>query len=58
MNHLLPILEQIWRPALEITLLAMGIYTAFMFVRGTRGAPVVTGFLALLLGLCPHRPKK
>lgn len=51
MNHFLPILEQTWRPALEITLLAMGIYTAFMFVRGTRGAPVVTGFLALLLSL-------
>jgi diadenylate cyclase len=44
-------LEQIWRPGLEITILAMGIYTAFMFVRGTRGAPVVTGFLALLLSL-------
>lgn len=51
MIHLLPFLQQGWRPALEITLIAVGIYTAFMFVRGTRGAPVVTGFLALLLSL-------
>ena len=51
MNSLLPILQQIWRPGLEILLIAVGIYTVFMFVRGTRGAPVVTGFLALLLSL-------
>jgi diadenylate cyclase len=40
-----------WRPALEILILAVGIYYAFNFVRGTRGAPVVYGFLLLLLSL-------
>jgi diadenylate cyclase len=39
----------LWRPALEILILTVGIYNAFRFVRGTRGAPVVTGFLVLLL---------
>src|SRR5258706_15868733 len=38
-----------WRAALEILILAVGIYYAFRFVRGTRGAPIVTGFLVLLL---------
>jgi len=40
-----------WRPPLEIFILTAGFYTAFRFVRGTRGAPVVTGFLVLLLAL-------
>jgi diadenylate cyclase len=40
-----------WRPALEIIILAVGIYYVFNFVRGTRGAPVVYGFLVLLLSL-------
>ena len=48
-------LLQIWRawlgPAAEILLLAVAIYFAFSFVRGTRGAPVVTGFLVLLVGM-------
>ncbi len=44
-------IENIWRPGLEIFILAIGIYYAFIFVRGTRGAPVVTGFLTLLLAL-------
>jgi diadenylate cyclase len=39
----------IWRPALEILILTVGIYYAFRFIRGTRGAPVVTGFLVVLL---------
>jgi diadenylate cyclase len=43
------ILQEIWRPALEIFILTVGIYYAFRFVRGTRGAPVVTGFLIVLL---------
>ncbi len=51
MNEILPLLQQGWRPALEIFILAVGIYYAFVFLRGTRGAPIVTGFLALLLGL-------
>ena len=43
------ILKDGWRPALEILILTVGIYYAFRFVRGTRGAPVVTGFLVVLL---------
>ena len=38
-----------WRPALEILLLAVGIYYALMFVRGTRGWSVVIGFMLLVL---------
>jgi diadenylate cyclase len=45
------IISEWWRPALEILILAVGIYYAFNFVRGTRGAPVVYGFLLLLLSL-------
>jgi len=43
------ILIHTWRPVLEILILGAGIYCAFRFVRGTRGAPVVTGFLVVLL---------
>ena len=46
---ILEILLNIWRPALEVIILAVGIYYALMFVRGTRGWPVVLGFLFLLL---------
>jgi diadenylate cyclase len=45
------LLEQIWRPTIEILLLAVGIYYAFTFMRGTRGASIVTGFLAVILTL-------
>ncbi len=38
-----------WRDALQILILTVGIYYVFRFIRGTRGAPVVTGFLALIL---------
>lgn len=41
----------LWRPALEILILALGIYYASRFVRGTRGWPVVVGFVVLLLAL-------
>jgi diadenylate cyclase len=41
-------LHNSWRDAVEILLLAVGIYYAFMFVRGTRGWSVVIGFLLLL----------
>lgn len=34
---------------LEILILTVGIYYSFRFVRGTRGAPVVTGFLVVFL---------
>jgi len=38
-----------WRPAVEIFILAVAIYYALMFVRGTRGWPVVIGFGAVVL---------
>lgn len=44
-------LAGLWRPALEITLLAVVIYGALRFVRGTRGWPVVTGFIVAMLAL-------
>lgn len=40
----------VWRPVVEIAILTVGIYYALRFIRGTRGAPVVTGFLLLLVG--------
>jgi len=40
-----------WRNGLEILILTVGIYFAFRFLRGTRGAPVVTGFLVVLVTL-------
>ena len=43
--------EDHWRTVLEITILALVIYGALRFVRGTRGWPVVTGFLVALLTL-------
>jgi diadenylate cyclase len=47
------IIKTVWRPGsvLEIFILAVIFYYAFRFVRGTRGAPVVTGFLVALLAL-------
>ena len=38
-----------WRAAIEIGLLAVAIHYVLMFVRGTRAAPVLIGFLVLLL---------
>jgi diadenylate cyclase len=46
-----PINENIWRPALEILILTVGIYCALRFIRGTRAAPIVTGFMVVLLTL-------
>ena len=40
-----------WQPALEILILAVLIYYAFQFLRGTRGWPVVIGFVVVLLAL-------
>jgi diadenylate cyclase len=51
MPNILHIIEKSWRPAVEIALLSVGIYYSFKFVRGTRGAPVVYGFVVLVLGL-------
>jgi diadenylate cyclase len=47
------IIKTVGRPGsvLEILILAVGIYYSFRFVRGTRGAPVVTGFLVVLCAL-------
>lgn len=45
------LLRTIFGPVVEILILAVGIYYALRFVRGTRGAPVVTGFLVVLLAL-------
>jgi diadenylate cyclase len=42
-------LNGIWRPAVEILILTVGIYYVLRFIRGTRGAPVVTGFMVVLL---------
>jgi diadenylate cyclase len=44
-------LHNVWRPVLEVLILTVGIYYAFRFIRGTRGAPVVTGFMVLLMAL-------
>lgn len=43
------LVEKSWNPALQILILTVGIYYILRFVRGTRGAPVVTGFLVVLL---------
>ena len=40
-----------WRPALEIFILAVTIYFISRFLRGTRGWPVVVGFVVVLLVL-------
>ena len=44
-------LENGWRPAVEILILAVLIYFAFRFVRGTRGWPVVIGFFVVIVAL-------
>ena len=46
---MLQILHDLWRPVVEILILTVGIYCFLRFIRGTRGAPVVTGFLVVLL---------
>lgn len=43
------VIQNMWRPGVEVLILAVGIYYALRFIRGTRGAPVVTGFLVVLL---------
>jgi len=44
-------LNSSWRPAVEILILTVTIYYVLTFVRGTRGWPVFTGFLVVLLTL-------
>jgi len=43
------VLNEAWRPVVEILILTVGIYYSLRFLRGTRGLPVVIGFLVLLL---------
>ena len=43
-------LQAIWRFVVEITILTVGFYYAFIFMRGTRGWPVVIGF-GVMLGI-------
>ena len=43
------LLHSLWRPTLEVLILAVGIYYVTRFIRGTRGWPVVIGFVVLLL---------
>jgi DNA integrity scanning protein DisA with diadenylate cyclase activity len=38
-------LQQNWRAAVEIMILTVGIYYVINFIRGTRGASVVMGFV-------------
>ncbi|HEV2452700.1 MAG TPA: diadenylate cyclase CdaA [Verrucomicrobiae bacterium] len=44
-------IHSILRPALEIFILAVGIYYLTRFLRGTRGWPVVIGFVVVMLVL-------
>ena len=46
---MLEIANSLWRPVVEILILTAGLYCFLRFIRGTRGAPVVTGFLVVLL---------
>jgi diadenylate cyclase len=41
-------LRELWRPVVEITILTIAIYYILIFVRGTRGWPVVIGFVVML----------
>ena len=49
MIQFIHILQNLWRPAVEILILAVIIYYVFTFVRGTRGFFILTGFLVVLL---------
>ncbi len=44
----LNLIDKLWRPVVEILVLAVAIYYAFTFLQRTRGWPVVVGFLVLL----------
>lgn len=41
-------IRDLWRPVVEITILTIAIYYVLIFVRGTRGWPVVIGFVVML----------
>jgi diadenylate cyclase len=46
--HPAALITLLWRPALEISLLAIAIYYVLIFVRGTRGWSVALGFMLLM----------
>jgi diadenylate cyclase len=46
--YVLYYIETLWRPMVEITILTVAIYYILIFVRGTRGWPVVIGFVVML----------
>ena len=48
MNEYLAYIQQWWRPMVEIAILTIAIYYILIFVRGTRGWPVVIGFVVML----------
>ena len=48
MNFEIAFLKELWRPVVEITILTVAIYYILIFVRGTRGWPVVIGFVVML----------
>ena len=51
MDTLLTYARAHWRDAIEIAILAVAIYYAYMYLRGTRGARVLTGFALVFLTL-------
>jgi diadenylate cyclase len=51
MPNIFRIIDKSWRPVVEMAILSVGIYYSFKFIRGTRGAPVVYGFVVLVLSL-------
>ena len=51
MSFLVNFINESWRTVVEVLILAVGIYYIFTFVRGSRGWPVFTGFLVVLLTL-------
>jgi diadenylate cyclase len=48
---MIDLLLNYWRTAVEILILAVVVYYVAVFVRGTRGAAILTGLLVLLLSL-------
>ena len=48
---ILDLLHNIWRPILEILILAVAIYYVFSLVKGTRGFSILIGFMVVLLTL-------
>jgi diadenylate cyclase len=48
---MIDVLKMIWKPAVEILILAVGIYYILRFVWGTRGFSILTGFLVVMLTL-------